>query len=117
MYSTEASSVLAVSYTHLDVYKRQLENSSYTYEMMARDQAICGFDYLSLSPSILPMREYSFTRDDGSIAVYSILGKKEFDHLYSLATPEERQLLRAYFILKDPHDQSLNSTYLSLIHI
>lgn len=90
---------------------RILENSSYTYEMMARDQAICGFDYLSLSPSILPMREYSFTRDDGSIAVYSILGKKEFEHLYSLATPEERQLLRAYFILKDPHDQSLNSTY------
>jgi len=90
---------------------RLLENSSYTYEMMAHDQAKCGFDYLSLSPSILPMREYSFTRDDGRVAVYSMLGKKEFEYLYSLATPEEQQLLRAYFILKDPNDESLASSY------
>lgn len=90
---------------------RLLENSSYTYAHMVRDQANCGFDYLSLSPSILPMREYSFTRDDGSEAVYSILGKKEFEYLFSLATPDEQRLLRAYFILKDPNDESLNSKY------
>lgn len=90
---------------------RILENSSYTYAMMARDQASCGFDYLSLSRSILPMREYSFMRDDGSEVVYSILGKKEYEYLYSLATPEEQRLLRAYFILKDPNDQRLDSAY------
>lgn len=90
---------------------RLLENSTYTYAKMVYDQAICGYDYISSSRSILPMSDYSFTRDDGSEVVYSILGKKEYEYLYSLASPDEQRILRAYFILKDPDDTTLDAAY------